>query len=151
MPMPTPPVGGIPWQIASMNSSSRGLASSSPACFFLRLFDEQFALQLGVVELGIGVAHFAAENKALKALDEVLLCEIGVAVEFAKGGGLDRVVDDVVGLDQMLFGKFLKEHGDESAAGGVVDLFGIDVASLRRWARIFGIGHLVDIDARRRS
>ena len=31
MPIPMPPVGGIPWQIASMNSSSRGLASSSPA------------------------------------------------------------------------------------------------------------------------
>ncbi len=67
------------------------------------------------------------ENKALKPLDEALFAQFWIAVGFAKGSGFNGMVDDVVRLDEMGFGKFFKEHRDESSSRGVMDTFRIDV------------------------
>ena len=83
------------------------------------MFDKKLPLEFRIVELCVGVAHFAAENKALETLDESFFAQFRIAVEFAEGCCLDRVVDDVVRLDEVLFCELFKEHGDKGAAGAL--------------------------------
>ena len=69
MPMPTPPVGGMPYISALMKSSSIGIASSSPAARSCLLLDEARELVQRVVQLGEGVADLAAADVRLEPLD----------------------------------------------------------------------------------
>ena len=71
MPMPRPPVGGIPYSIATRKSSSSLSHSSSGrggAQFFLIL--ETGALVNGVVEFGEGVGYLHAVGERLEAFHQ---------------------------------------------------------------------------------
>ena len=89
-----------------------------------------------IVELCVGVADLAAEDEGLKALDKSRFAQLWDAVGLAERRRFDGVVDDVVGLDQMLFGELFKESGDQQSAWSVLNFFRINEPLSNRIVRI---------------
>src|ERR1700680_1411367 len=81
--------------------------------FFIILINEEGSLEFWIIELGVGIAHFAAENKTFKPLDKLFFAQFRIAMEFAQRCRFNRMVNDVVRLNEMLFSKLFKQFCNE--------------------------------------
>src|ERR1700744_3962714 len=91
--------------------------------FFLILLDEELALELGIVQFCVGIEHLAAKDKTLKPFNKLFLAKFWITMELAEGCRLNRMVNDVVRLDQMLFRKFFKKFCNKNTTRSRVDFF----------------------------
>ncbi len=110
MPIPSPPAGGMPWSMASRNSSSSCFSFSAAGMGLFQLFHHAAALFFRIVEFGESVAEFPGVAIGLEAFDKA---------RFARhflGEGRDvlREVGDVARLDQRAFDLFFKDEARHS-------------------------------------
>ena len=79
MPMPRPPVGGMPYSSARRKSSSHRLRLVVAGLARARLLLEAVALVDRVVELAVGVGQLLPGDEQLEALGQLRVAALGLA------------------------------------------------------------------------